>query len=626
MRFPIDALITEPTFYNPGYPPANPNIQTFPEVSNYVQYIASAIANRITQECRTNYAKTYLYNEMSCSNWNNNTYSIAVKFASDFLYFKMVTNQCPDVNNCIEECVASTVDFLASDVYIRIKEVNEACNTIPNFPQHMQEVNSAFNFIQRQILDMKNRMGSMHNQFGPNFNQQQMFNQRMPQGYGNMQQPMIVQRPIGGYNPPMVGSQYNNQTTNRMSGGLSAASMSRFDDSSMRSIVNTGMPSFKNEPQVCEQKPVNVEIKLTNRDWKPSHKQYYLSMIDNSGEMELFEDDGFSNVIQNITPLFEDMNMDREKHRVDYFNNSYSSDIKPKIRNIEKESIKLAAQTREENIDLVDKARENSDIKIYLSPNYTNGFFLNETIYDIRKNIFTDENDISIYRQFATIYNPIVTNYNANDIIKDLTEYDTFVKVASRMKGLASAINNISDNKTPDILKTLTIVNKFYTKIINDFLKINLSLIEDSIDDFCEDIADLEIFLGENYSGPYTSAYRRYEEKILDSLMEMDELPSSLNSILNEKETNHTFLPVNYSLTFIKLLDKELNINLKEQPLVIREEAKPFLNNLAKSLFAQKNEFNKGTLYDLLITEDNVIYQIREGYLMHKCYLIAKFS
>jgi hypothetical protein len=86
-----------------------------------------------------------------------------------------------------------------------------------------------------------------------------------------------------------------------------------------------------------------------------------------------------------------------------------------------------------------------------------------------------------------------------------------------------------------------------------------------------------------------------------------------------------SFIPINYSLTYVDILGSELAIEIGDmEPLRIDERQTPMLYELASSLFTQMEAWPYMSVNNLIITRDDQIYRLHKGYLMSGSYLISR--
>jgi hypothetical protein len=109
--------------------------------------------------------------------------------------------------------------------------------------------------------------------------------------------------------------------------------------------------------------------------------------------------------------------------------------------------------------------------------------------------------------------------------------------------------------------------------------------------------------------GSYTGENRQPAVDLLDDKV--------LNDFETEREyVNVEFLFTNYTLIHLGFHSSELNVTPFNECASLIDNSTPILSCLARAMLKQEREANDLIYRRLVITEDDVIYEISEGWVM----------
>jgi hypothetical protein len=285
----------------------------------------------------------------------------------------------------------------------------------------------------------------------------------------------------------------------------------------------------------------------------------------------------------------------------------------------------MAKIAKTEKIDFINQ---------YVSENWEVGAFLEDIIFRLKvrfKRHQASSGKCGVYRIFATIISPVVTNESYDHVFYDVMKSRRFADIAKKLKVMAARCNS-ADKETDvlDLVMYMNHINGYLTSMVNRFLRNNLSL-RVSIDSFVSDIEDLRMYLKDHVDISYATAYDHFEKEVLtesiESPVDDDMMDDVKSSFLDQEDTfSVSFLPVNYSVTYVDILASELAIELDDEyeTVQIEETINPLLYKLASSTFEQLKAYPYHCSRHLLVTRDDHLYEIYKGVFANETYLISR--
>jgi len=381
--------------------------------------------------------------------------------------------------------------------------------------------------------------------------------------------------------------------------------------------------------------PVVIPTVRTKYDWQPSMHQYYRQLIDTTRyyvEYQLFN----NQTIEVIKPLESPMN--RENHAITLLGHSYTLDGILRQEQVQNAGKDIAAINRQDLEAVINKEEvKNIDlIHQYVDTTWAVDAFLDDVIFRTKLDCRLHQaikGRCSVYRSFATIAKPIVTSENYDNVFKELMDVRKLVDIGKKLKSIGTACNRVSIEADVSGREDMALycheIDVWLTELMNHFLMYNLSLGKVSIESFSDDIEELRTYLHDNFNVNYINAYDRFEDELLNT-RKSSPLDDSAAAILRdsfgvkEEGVTASFIPINYSLTYVDLMSQELNVHLEsDEALLIQSQQTPMLYELADSLFNQMDAWPYRTSRNLIITRDDKIYRLHKGYLGINSYLIS---
>jgi hypothetical protein len=453
--------------------------------------------------------------------------------------------------------------------------------------------------------------------------------------------PMATQYPSTQYGPPPVQQTVpSTPATLGRSGGNGVTASSYYENNYTRYM------SVDAEPEVALQEASTdtSATAYTKADWIPTSSQPYRTLI-NRASFDVYYQKRQDRIYEVVKPL-EKPHMNRNLHAITFLDHSYTLDGVLRNEQITNASRDMATISRENleaaiSTDGTEPEVENLDlINTYIDKNWGVGSFLEDAIFRVklmcRKHQQT-KGACGVYRSFVTIAKPIVTDENYDNVYEQIFSMRRFTDMARKLRSIGTACTTKKDTDGEDATDLILYCNEidnWLTSVINQFLVYNLSLGKVTIDSFTSDIDDLRNYLDQNYDGNYSAAYDRFELEMLGSrkISPLDKvLMADIKESFDIKEeeesrgANISFIPINYSLTYVDILASELAIDVSDvESLMIEERQTPMLYELASSLYTQVEAWPYMSVNNLIITRDDRIYRLHKGYLMSGSYLISK--
>ena len=315
----------------------------------------------------------------------------------------------------------------------------------------------------------------------------------------------------------------------------------------------------------------------------------------------------------------EGSEMERSKHQIGYFGDSYHTDTVIKNEKFSKAAVVIASPIP---IDINDAGDQ-----VYpIAPVWLAECCLDAAVTRGRLKFLQGKDAIMKVR--ATVANPIVTLSDFNSYAKLLREATTFSNLSTKFKSLAMSFE-IKKDEQPLVDGTITVmsaIDRMLTAEVNTFLHHNLKL-QTTLDSIIEDGEELADFILRTYGATYHTAFLKFEDTILESvfaeLNAESEFAISKDLQLPE-DVYYATVRLNYSLIFLNMNDKELGYNVGSNSVIIDREVAPSLYSIAKSEARDKRELKLPYLASVVVTADGARYRLFENYLNPAEFLIAR--
>lgn len=652
MALPVrtDCVLIPVAQYPPGQPPFVPNIQVDQQIAPLLAEITSAIINELGQKAYANPARIFIYNMMVSNFFNNQQFIDVVKLVTDALLLNASKGLIPNPYQGLYDTVNQIITLVSSNALFEYPELKSIC--APALVEAAMQNAQVFNNMKQEIFAMHNQHHRQpqypHHPQPPQYHQPQYPQPPQypapqypqPPQYQNQQQyPQPPQYPHQGHYPQppqyprLVPQPFQVQQQN-LGGGrwtsqhaVSGDTVQSFGNNSQPQASATDQSRFFSRTVNSEAvettftAPENFVAAPSEKDWKSTLSQPYRTLVTNQFKKHYRISGPDASVFEIIE---QDNTMDRSKHALVL--DSYQ--LKPeRVVQVEHavETLRLVTKTVDDPIDYNEYIRKTWYADSFLSPAIFEG--------KLQQALHAEKDDgCEVFRFYTTVLNPVITNQDTTAICAELHAAPSFVAIARKMKSISMAAEQLNGgNKLPSEIVYLMKVDKMLTELINEFLTHKLSLSKLSIESFVDDIASLSGYLESKYGEIYSTALAKYETDTISSLFfPVDE---SIGSVAcetlsdGEPDINISFIPVNYSITYLNLLDKELGIKMKAcdcEALLIAEGVTPMLFKVAESLYMNQNELEASTLHNLLITQDDFVYKIHRGYLGRDCFLLSR--
>ncbi len=624
---PYTSIITPIVIYPETNPPAVFNVEATEDLKGIIPAISSAIANELARKSSINEARTFTYNLVSFNNWQNSDYKELIQFTIDLMVLNLnkgyVISPYSEITNTVNQAISlwssrkilqyPETRSLFSGQIIKACEDNSLIlnnmlqemqsmysnnpNQQPTYGTMMDTPNGRMVFTQNGWQPVPPPQYQPQYQYPPNYNQPQFPQQQQPNnGMFVSSTPGVMQQAdIGSSLDRRYGAAYGTNNNNR--------------DVQFSSINRNNNPVV--EPK--ENKPVVEEV-LTAKNWFSSEMQPYREMY----SKDLFDANYRrvnGHVIEIITP--KGGTMDREAHKL-HTVMGVAIDTQPRMSTL---SIDVEALTMVSNVKTDSKVAIPANVSMMVTRGWILDLYVDSLILEAR--IKHMQCGKSIYRCFGNIIDPIPSRNKNQDILLEIGEASTFIEIATILGKHAAAVKE-SDL---DVLMYLSELNKYFTKIINSFLKNNMSLDGLSIDSFGDDIYDIISYMKKNFGNSYVKSFELFELETIPSMYrniikeDIDSLFSQSLSTPDGIEFNAVMN--NASVTVVSMTKEELDIFAEDTALLISESKSPILHDIAKSLFAQVKSLSYYPMDNYLVTENGDRFKLYKGYVGMDCYLIS---
>jgi hypothetical protein len=583
-----DRPIFQPILVDENNPPFSINIQGLPQgTEQLVPWVTAMLINEAVSKLPQNRARLFYFNLVSNNNYQNPVFTEIVKLTIGAIYIDTHKGLYRGYDYAARELVSKVTTLYVSSLFFQYPElksmvppqvVNASYQNIQTFNNLKEEVAAMFNRVNnmpgvpvdhmgRPLVGMPNNPMATHPNMGPGMYPN---NQMQPSGFmpGMYPNQVPVQQFSG--NPNMG---FGNQ-------GVDIRQQQFFDNSQQNSRFNR--PNVQQPQQPAPQEIYQQPVK------EPESLTCILTIIGGSEE-------------------------EFAKTTVNFLSNNISMNNAER-QELHKHSIK--------SLEL-EHAKNDSDIfgvKKYVYPSCLMETSLDNAIIDGRIKQFelqNDETEDNVFRCFAIIGNPVFSTSEMDSYIEVIRNCQDFKSLTDKLKAIGSAASLQKDKKYANrILSFLNTIENTFTYFVNDFLT-NRIAVTTKIESFCEDAPQLFEYLESKYGYNACEAFKKFESEAINSLLEYidGELKDSLiDELVLPEKLKLEIIPVNHSLTYTFLNNKELGFVTNNKLNIIDPVVSPSLYKIATSLEKHKQEMQFTTMVDLLITADNYRYQIYRNY------------
>lgn len=603
------------TLYDSMSFPFVPQVQVMPSVAHLLPMVCSAVANEVAQKAQANAARMFCYNLLVDSYWNNGSFSEVVKIVCDLVALQLYKGHIRMPEAGVQEATSQVLTLYTSNLIF----------LFPDLKSNVAEpvLNAAFgnvqllNNLKQEIIGMYNNNNPMSHHGFPSSNMGVHAHAPMqhpgayPHGghpgmahpghmHPSMGQPQmpVHHHPVhhGFAHPqqPMLGGTgFGNP-----GGGIQGAvTMSRIGSDPGNEAANIRQDRYFTRPQpvVAKEEPRAQSVNVPVAPAKEVAETHLI--IQKGSEME------------------------RSKHQVTLLGESYSTDTLARSRQFA-DSVDNLVQ---------EKPTEESETPHLVHPCLIMETSLESALITGRVKQFEHQAGdaaVNVFRCFAFVTTPMICIEDISSFVDNLRQATSFTQLVIKIKSMATSLSIKSQSKrySDTVVSFLKRFDNQMTEVVNDFLKNKLGL-SVHIDSFTDDASDLPNYIHSKYGTAYAHAYAQFENEVIVAVLEKidDEHRQDVINLLDIPDTVHTAIfPVNYSMTFTFMNDKELGYEIKDKAVVIDPRTAPSLYKIAQSLSEHKRQMQITTIYDLLVTADDARYKLYRNYVADQEYKIAR--
>jgi hypothetical protein len=658
-QLPFDPtrLMSQVSQFRLDSPPCIPNGAIAPpQLSHLLPAACALAANMIGATAQNHAGRTFLYNQLSVNGFANNEFARVISTTFDLLGLGLGKGQYRNPEDGLQDAVAKSLSlasalnfetYPALQTYVPQEIYNDAINNLNS----LQNISS-------EIANMRN-VGYAPNtplrypSHQPQSTHQQGYQQ--PQNTHQMHGGRFENRqptPIGGYptNTGVQNSLFNNRgavpfNASAHKGPSVAMDSDRFNNYRPASAVSQHQ-HFERAPAQQEQTygvlpaaPVFAE--LTIDDWATSEEQRYVPTINPLTHKLVFEEVESKKgriVIATATELQED-EMNREDHRTGIVPTAVRSHLTAEDKEKNHMLLKgtsLLLDSTKSNLEAIYDEEEAKKIKTVCSKEV-----LVDTAFEtlvFRSRLFmarasqANENAAVAFRTNCVLAKPIITENSQEGFLNRLRDCKSFASISRVLK------QGLSD---PDLIKLVSTFDKAFTKELNSILQNKLSVTIDATS-FIEDSYPMIDHLAENYGLIIAKEYQRCEDDFISTYFDQGILNEEWIETLYQNfgigdvdpdteipfdKINISYITQKYTMLFLAAHSNELGVGL--QPgmatgLSYKDNMSLWL--LAKDVFSKDSQNTNHTAHVLVITGDDVIYELHVGLMGDDFYTISLFN
>lgn len=344
-------------------------------------------------------------------------------------------------------------------------------------------------------------------------------------------------------------------------------------------------------------------------------------------------------VISYIEPL-KGPELDRARHKITTMSQVYTSLIPDnygtRAESLE-DNIDKMFKVDYKEVDTLNKCETDEErnkykhILTHIEPKWVFESFIDMAIFNGR--LTEKENSLngvecSVYRTYAMIAKPIISTEDHSEFIDNISECKTFNEIASLLN---NAVTFSQENKS--LVALCYEIDKLLKYEINHVLRNKMSLNGISIDSFMDDVKDLPEFLNNNFGDKYKSIFNDFQKSYIPQLISTPG-PNEIKNVREMLMDDHdfesnvviNFIDQQFSFTFINVEDFELEIKpFEDCASSIIEDQQPLMYKIVSGIFNQDRDIEHDCLHNLIITSDNVIYEVQKGLVGNNFFTINKF-
>jgi hypothetical protein len=226
-----------------------------------------------------------------------------------------------------------------------------------------------------------------------------------------------------------------------------------------------------------------------------------------------------------------------------------------------------------------------------------------------------DKGSPDVYRIYAQISKPILSDKDETQVVQDLAKCNNFLELRDKLVILAPTIS----------AELWGLANLKMTDTVNRIIKQNLSIPKLKITDFVADIEDLQGILERKYGASIHQGFMKFQkahiatafmtldngvaDKVRDDMFDGMQFPEGKRPAL-------TFLTSNMSLTYVNFRSHELEVELAtDTSAALSRAVTPVLYQLVEGLYQQADKAGQFDRH-LIKTADGRILEASKGYIV----------
>lgn len=658
-----------------GNPPAVPQDPGTvpPFVRHLIVPMASVVANFVTDTCMKNASRTFLFNQVYANQFQNADYMNLVFTAMDMLCFGLANGEYQSPEAGVMDAGSKAVGICASLNFQKFPQLAqfvhpEVLQAAQRNLQSVAQISQALVGIKQQMFqqnpgggaggfprvgngsyaNMNNGGGGYGNNNGGNYSGgYSTAGRSYPGNAGGYMQPNAFAteaRPLN--SSGSVFSNNPNQPGNEVAAKFSSSDKYGYLTKKPEPAAMPNQNSYfdrRTAPPAIVVETTAVPVKLV---WAPSPLQSHPVTIDERtqkiGLKQAEASDGGTYVISYIINLTEQEIMDRNRHAVTPVGNAFSNTVPDGHATREValtdsvNSMGLLPQAAADNdkpviADGDGDASRGMDIHERPQPLALN--FEAEAIFNgrmaMRRDFFGQDIDCKAYRHFFVIGTPVIVDVDHQDWIDGLRAHTTYADLVQAMK------EGLED---PSKRKLVAMLEKSFTDEVNSMLANQMSIKPERtrISSFMADAVDLIGHLAKTLSAQYSKAYENCQGQFANVMLGTGLIDQDIIDAWNEnvggmgdgtpeEELTLNYLPTLYSITYLEVHSEELGVATVAGDVagMLTANANPVLYKLATDVFTNEGGGLK-PLKHLLVTADDVIYDLHRGLVNSQAYTIRK--
>jgi len=164
-------------------------------------------------------------------------------------------------------------------------------------------------------------------------------------------------------------------------------------------------------------------------------------------------------------------------------------------------------------------------------------------------------------------------------------------------------------------------IDKILTKEINNILRNKMSIPNTAIDSFIDDVSEIGDYLGKHLGDMYKRVFLDFQKSYIPQIISCpkpDEIDGIIQCCIVEDSENPlvkvNFINHSYSITYLTVESQELGIKpFDECASAVLEYEHPLMFKIITGIFSQDREIDRECLHNLIVTSDDVIYEVQKG-------------